>query len=267
MKSYSLLFTCLFTAASLASAQTPLFFDTFQKYEPGLTTGSFGSWTGNVPNAGTGRIISINEDSSDWFHQGSQFQYLELSKRQPSTASLNVAVVDGFTPTPVITISMLYYEVQVEGAREPLNIFVGTGTPGGSTLAGSISLSQGAVQGQAAYTVGEAVRLDIVINNSATGYEYEDRTLGSQQIDVWVEGTLQVGSVAMSNTTAGPGNLSSFRFFLASDSGQTRVSENYIGEIAVFEGGVVGAAIPEPGTLTFISSLLALLFVVCLRRQ
>lgn len=258
----------LLASVCTIQAQTPLFYDTFQGYPTGLSTGSFGPWTSTTANESTGRIVAIRNDSANYFGQGSGYQYAQFSKLLPSSGSMNLEARNSFEAHSVITLSFTYYEATLSEASEPLRIYLGKNSPSGTNLAGMINFSNGSIGDSTdVYDLDQPIRFDIVINNSNDNYVYDDNTLNSASIDVYADGIKIVTNAAFTKTGSSyMGGISSIRFFYASDTGETRVNDSLIGEIAVFEGGVIGAPIPEPTTAAALFGILIAAGVFARRR-
>lgn len=259
-KFYALVTLLVSVCTAHAQTPTPLFYDTFQQYSPGLSNGSIGDWTSTVGNESLGRIVAIRSDTSNYFGQGSSYKYVQFSKLQPSSysSSVNLEARNLFEAHSVITLSFTYYEPTLSGEPEPFRIYLGKDGSGGTNLAGMINFRNGSVgSADDVYDLDSPIRFDIVINNSNSSYVYEDNTLNSASIDVYVEGIKILTNAEFTKTgNSYLGDISSIRFFYASDSTNTRVNDILLGEIAVFEGAVIGAPIPEPTTAAALLGIL-----------
>lgn len=245
----------LLLTSSLLWGQTPLFVADFQTQPLGpVTDGVTGA------NPANGSSIVINQDTDDRFGKGENFKYLNISKHTPvvTTSALAFTMQNAFTPASVVTVSFLMYE-PTGTDTDALSLYFGQNALSGGDLGGYISMVDGRIYGtggpsganSAAYTLGQPLRFDIVINNSTAAYNYGEQTLAGQRFDVWVNGVniLENAAFLVSGSNKYSGDMSTLRLAIGSGTNKKMDQEIWFGEFGVFEGGVVGAPlIPEPGS-------------------
>jgi hypothetical protein len=232
-----------------AHAQAPMISLLFEDAPLGAVTSStFEGWS---VSDGTNRVVDVITDSDDYFGKGSSAHMLRFARLADGAGTMSFRAVNAFTPSPLITVSFTMYEPNITGTGD---------------LGGYITLRNGSASnytggtGTGSYTMDAAHRFDIVLNNAASSATYSEGTLSAESFDMWVDGVRVLENAQFSTTSSSyTGNISSIQFIYASSpSGEQTV---YFGEIGIFQGGVVGAAIPEPSSSSMLlgGALLALL--------
>ncbi|MDP0495130.1 MAG: hypothetical protein Q7Q73_02880 [Verrucomicrobiota bacterium JB024] len=246
-----------------AHAQAPMISLLFEDAPLGVVTSStFEGWS---VSDGTNRVVDVITDSDDYFGKGSSAHMLRFARLADGAGTMSFRAVNAFTPSPLITVSFTMYEPNITGTGA-LGLYFGRNIPGSTDLGGYITLRNGSASnytggtGTGSYTMDAAHRFDIVLNNAASSATYSEGTLSAESFDMWVDGVRVLENAQFSTTSSSyTGNISSIQFIYASSpSGEQTV---YFGEIGIFQGGVVGAAIPEPSSSSMLlgGALLALL--------
>ncbi len=263
---------CATAAISLLSltgayAQAPMISLLFEDAPLGpVTNSTFADWT---VSDGTDRVVEVITDTEDYFGKGASAHMLNFSRLVEGAGTMSFRATNAFTPTSLFTLSFTMYEPDISGTGA-LGIYIGRNTPGSTDLGGFLTLRNGGVgntsggTGSGAYSMDTAHRFDLVFNNGSTSATYGESTLSAESVDIWVDGVRVLQDAQFTTTGSSyTGNISSVQFIYASspDGPQTV----YFGEIGVFNGGVVGAAIPEPSSSSLILGAL-LLTVFAYRR-
>lgn len=230
---------------AVAQAIEPIFFDNFQSYSGRITSSSeAGSWTSNLGATGA-NYFEVVQDTGNLFGERTSNKLLHFHVETATGAALRLQ--DGFSGGDVITVSFMLY--QSPSSVRSVDLRSGTDNIGGTNIAQRLSMGSGQITGggTASFPVAEAVRVDMIINNSAsalTDYHLGSGTLGSQMAAIWIDGVLQGNDLTQGRTIPAGTSLSSIAFQTLSS--QTGIADFMLDWVAVYDGAHVMSAIPEP---------------------
>jgi hypothetical protein len=183
-----------------------LFRDSFDFHALDLPPG--GPWTETVDGAGRGTVLVL-QDHANVFGRGTSNQLLEYKGDGTVNAmALRATNVFATAVAPeVATFSFRLFEPDSPGNKDLLSLFIyaGTGALQSGQQAQRVLLGRGKVA-DAAYSYGEAIQVDVVINNSNNTVDYQDgaQTLAPGTFDVWFDGKLVLGGFANAHSVKGP---------------------------------------------------------------
>lgn len=252
---------------SISQGATPIFFDDFQEYSGRITsTQGAGEWTSNLPDTGA-NYFEVVQDGGNRFGQGTDNKVLHFHVETNAGAALRLQ--DVIPGGDVITVSLMLY--QSPASVRSLDLRTGVANIGGANIAQRLTMGNGQITGggTASFPVGEAIRIDMIINNSSNAlvdYYTGSGTLDSQRAAIWVDGVLQ-GNNLFQGVGIAPGtNLTSFA--IQTLSGTTATADLFLDWVAVYNGAEVMSSIPEPHTsVAVIGGLFALFWIYGSRRS
>jgi len=281
------LFPALAGAALLGTAaavqgQTILFQETFSNYEPGeapknLANG--GVWT--TASSGVGSV-QVVQDTANLFGYGTGHQYLSIE------SAYSVSLIGYFdNPVAVATVSFDFIGRYNNPPDTTRWVNINTRVDGASAHVTSPRFSNGEIRGVGTgqFANNIPLRLDTVVNNSGSSISYTgpdgiSRDLANAHASVWLYNyTTDAWSLVSGQYTfgrqAGADAVGALlnNVQLQIDSGTTAAPNQPrsmdIGNITVFDGAIVGAAIPEPSTyaLLFGFGVLGMALIVRRRRK
>ncbi len=260
-------------ATAPVMAQNVIFHDHFNYPIGTFPAGPWGGTTG--PEETPSGIIEVRQDTDNRFGRGMDNTYVYWSSNNESAAirldALNVFSV-GAGPS-IFTLSFEFIETTDPFASNPrsnrfaLRTYAGTGFNNQLQQVDfrDLRINDSAFLGAGSgYSHDTFSRLDYVFNTTGDSINYDSPdglvALAAESSDIWINGALVATGITITNA----GSLTGFdlRNF-SNNPGATFL----IDDAAIFDGAVVGAPIPEPGTYALLFGGAALAVALVVRRR